>query len=157
MAWFPAGCADNAEARGWITAMRKASDSNREQLFGRRVGLTSFFIHGAANAFAGSSGRPAPPWFDFSTPRTEMVTGELAMAERDNATAKPQVKQSWQIYEENRRLRPQLDDGLPRQSEDDQQREQFGPRGVPGQPDPARMVPQRKKKTPSDFDPGHTG
>jgi hypothetical protein len=85
-----------------------------------------------------------------------MFTGDLAMAERDNATAKPTKKQSWQIYEENRRLRPQLDDGLPRQSEDDQQREQFGPRGVPGQPDPAKMVPQRKKKTPSDFDPGHT-
>jgi hypothetical protein len=27
---------------------------------------------------------------------------------------------------------------------------------VLGQPDPARMVPQRKKKTPTDFDPGHT-
>jgi hypothetical protein len=50
-----------------------------------------------------------------------------------------------------------VDDGRPRQSEDDQQREQFGPRGVPGKPDPAKMVPQRKKKTPSDFDPGHTG
>jgi hypothetical protein len=36
------------------------------------------------------------------------------------------------------------------------QREQFGPRGVPGKPDPAKMVPQRRKKTPSDFDPGHT-
>ena len=33
----------------------------------------------------------------------------------------------------------------------------FGPRGVPGQPDPAKMVPQRRKKTPTDFDPGHTG
>jgi hypothetical protein len=49
-----------------------------------------------------------------------------------------------------------MDDGQPRQSEDDQQREQFGPRGVPGKPDPAKMVPQRKKKTPTDFDPGHT-
>ena len=42
-------------------------------------------------------------------------------------------------------------------SEDDLQREQLGPRGVPGQPDPAKMTPQRVKKTPAqgDFD-GHT-
>ena len=42
-------------------------------------------------------------------------------------------------------------------TEDDLQREQLGPRGIPGQPDPARMTPQREKKTPdvSDFD-GHT-
>jgi hypothetical protein len=42
-------------------------------------------------------------------------------------------------------------------SEDDLQREQLGPRGIPGQPDQARMTPQREKKTPrdSDFD-GHT-
>ena len=79
------------------------------------------------------------------------------MSDQKNATDKSGLKGSWQIYDENRRLRPQVDDGLPRQSEDDQQREQFGPRGVPGKPDPARMVPQRKKKTPSDFDPGHTG
>jgi hypothetical protein len=41
-------------------------------------------------------------------------------------------------------------------SEDDIQREQFGPRGVPGVPDPAKMTPQREKKTPKDVDPGHT-
>ena len=42
-------------------------------------------------------------------------------------------------------------------SEDDIQRAQLGPRGVPGRPDPARMTPQRAKKTPEegDFD-GHT-
>ncbi len=41
-------------------------------------------------------------------------------------------------------------------TEDDLQRRQLGPRGVPGQPDPARMTPQREKKTPKagDFD-GH--
>ena len=78
------------------------------------------------------------------------------MAEPEKPTANKETKHSWQIYDENRRLRPQLDDGRPRQSEDDQQREQFGPRGVPGQADPAKMVPQRKKKTPTDFDPGHT-
>ncbi|WOH84947.1 hypothetical protein RX327_18275 [Bradyrhizobium sp. BEA-2-5] len=33
-------------------------------------------------------------------------------------------------------------------SEDDLQRRQLGPRGVPGQPDPAKMTPQRAKKTP---------
>jgi hypothetical protein len=44
----------------------------------------------------------------------------------------------------------------PAQSEEDQQREQFGPRGVPGAPDPARMTPQREKKTPKHVDPGHT-
>ncbi len=50
----------------------------------------------------------------------------------------------------------QLDDGLPRPSEDDLQREQLGPRGVPGQPDPLRMTPQRASKTPKHIDPGHT-
>lgn len=45
----------------------------------------------------------------------------------------------------------------PHLSEDDLQREQLGPRGVPGQPDPATMTPQRAKKTPEKgkFD-GHT-
>jgi hypothetical protein len=41
-------------------------------------------------------------------------------------------------------------------SEDDLQREQLGPRGVPGQASPANMTPQRQKKTPKDVDPGHT-
>jgi hypothetical protein len=44
----------------------------------------------------------------------------------------------------------------PEKSEDDIQREQLGPRGVPGAPDPARMTPQRAKKTPGKVDPGHT-
>ena len=44
----------------------------------------------------------------------------------------------------------------PAQSEEDQQRERFGPRGVPGAPDPAKMTPQREKKTPKHVDPGHT-
>ncbi|WP_370140344.1 MULTISPECIES: hypothetical protein [unclassified Bradyrhizobium] len=44
----------------------------------------------------------------------------------------------------------------PSQSEDDIQREQLGPRGVPGAPDPAKMTPQRAKKTPKHIDPGHT-
>jgi hypothetical protein len=44
----------------------------------------------------------------------------------------------------------------PQQSEDDIQREKFGPRGVRGAPDPAKMTPQREKKTPHNVDPGHT-
>jgi hypothetical protein len=71
--------------------------------------------------------------------------------------SKPELKSSRQKYDESLRLGRQVDDGQPRQSEDDQQRQQLGPRGVLGQPDPAKMVPQRRKKTPSDFDPGHTG
>jgi hypothetical protein len=52
--------------------------------------------------------------------------------------------------------RPEPNGVEPARSEDDIQREQLGPRGVPGQPDPARMTPQREKKTPKgDFD-GHT-
>lgn len=43
----------------------------------------------------------------------------------------------------------------PDRSEDDIQREQLGPRGVPGGSDPARMTPQREKKTPKHIDPGH--
>ena len=44
-----------------------------------------------------------------------------------------------------------------RQTEDDLARQKLGPRGVPGEPDTAKMTPQRKKKTPEvgDFD-GHT-
>jgi len=37
-----------------------------------------------------------------------------------------------------------------RPSEDDIARQRLGPRGVPGERDPAKMTPARKKKTPSD-------
>jgi hypothetical protein len=43
----------------------------------------------------------------------------------------------------------------PERSEDDIQREQLGPRGVPERESPAKMTPQREKKTPKDVDPGH--
>ncbi len=43
----------------------------------------------------------------------------------------------------------------PERSEDDIQRELLGPRGVLGAPDPAKMTPQRAKKTPRYVDPGH--
>ena len=41
-------------------------------------------------------------------------------------------------------------------SEDDIQRVQLGPRGVPGAEDPAKMTPQREKKMPKNVDPGHS-
>jgi hypothetical protein len=41
-------------------------------------------------------------------------------------------------------------------SEEDMQREQLGPRGVRGKDSPAKMTPQRDKKTPKEVDPGHT-
>jgi hypothetical protein len=81
---------------------------------------------------------------------------EQSIAAGGKLMTHPDLKSSRQIYDESVKVRRQLDDGRPRQSEDDMQREQFGPRGVQGKPDPAKMVPQRRKKTPSDFDPGHT-
>jgi hypothetical protein len=81
---------------------------------------------------------------------------EQSIAAGGKLMTHPDLKSSRQIYDESVKVRRQLDDGKPRQSEDDMQREQFGPRGVQGKPDPAKMVPQRRKKTPSDFDPGHT-
>ena len=44
----------------------------------------------------------------------------------------------------------------PVESEEDRQRRELGPRGVPGQPDPDRMTPQRAKKTPTHPKPPHT-
>jgi hypothetical protein len=44
----------------------------------------------------------------------------------------------------------------PQFSEDDVQREQLGPRGLPGKSDPAKMTPQREKKSPKNVDPGQT-
>jgi hypothetical protein len=41
-------------------------------------------------------------------------------------------------------------------TEEDRQREQFGLRGVAGEAAPAKMAPQRDKKTPKDNDPGRT-
>ena len=49
-----------------------------------------------------------------------------------------------------------INDVEPAKTEDDIQREKLGPRGVPGAPDPAKMTPQREKKTPTNADPGHT-
>lgn len=56
------------------------------------------------------------------------------------------------------KMRPDPNDPDTWPSEDDIQREKLGPRGVPGEPDPARMTPQRKKKMPTDKGsaPGYT-
>jgi hypothetical protein len=43
-----------------------------------------------------------------------------------------------------------------RLTEDDMQAAVLGPRGVPDEPSPARMTPQRAKKTPRHLEPGHT-
>jgi hypothetical protein len=43
-----------------------------------------------------------------------------------------------------------------RPTEDDMQAAVLGPRGVPNEPSPARMTPQRAKKTPRHLEPGHT-
>jgi len=44
-----------------------------------------------------------------------------------------------------------------RETEDQIARRELGPRGQPGEPDPAKMTPQRKKKLPKsgEFD-GHS-
>ncbi len=39
----------------------------------------------------------------------------------------------------------QLNGNEPAKSGDDRQREELGPRGVPGAPDPAKMTPQREE------------
>ena len=44
----------------------------------------------------------------------------------------------------------------PDKSEEDIQREKLGPRGVPDKESPAKMTPQREKKTPKEVYPGHT-
>jgi hypothetical protein len=49
-----------------------------------------------------------------------------------------------------------LNGSEPAKTEDDEQREELGPRGVPGAADPATMTPQREKKMPENDDPGHT-
>jgi hypothetical protein len=44
----------------------------------------------------------------------------------------------------------------PEFSEEDIQREELGPRGVPGKESPAKMTPQAEKNTPRDPDTGYT-
>jgi hypothetical protein len=63
---------------------------------------------------------------------------------------------SEQIFQEAAMTKPREPNGIePSRSEDDIQRDQLGPRGVPDAPDAAKMTPQRDKKTPKQVDPGH--
>jgi hypothetical protein len=58
------------------------------------------------------------------------------------------------MTEETKSQQRERDD--PRPTEDDiAQARLGGPRGAP-ELKPAKMTPQRKKKTPDDFEPGHT-
>jgi len=93
--------------------------------------------------------RPGPPRCLFMQREGDLMADQRVVPRRE-------LKTSRQIYDDSIGVHRQVDDGLPRLSEDDMQRARFGPRGVPGRPDPAVMVPQRRKKTPTDFDPGHT-
>lgn len=68
---------------------------------------------------------------------------------------RPQIGED-RMINDNYSGKGQTDDGKPRPSEDDIQRSELGPRGVPGKPDPGKMTPQREKKTPRNVDPGHT-
>jgi hypothetical protein len=56
------------------------------------------------------------------------------------------LKPSRQIYDESISIQRQVDERQPRQSEDDQQREQLGPRGVPGKADPGENGATKKEK-----------
>lgn len=49
-----------------------------------------------------------------------------------------------------------LDTREERLTEDDMTQLTLGPRGIPGEPFPFKMTPERKKKTFGPSDPGHT-
>ena len=83
-----------------------------------------------------------------------------------HALAEEVTRRRYREAEENAGVSPRLDrpppprvaepNGVePAFSEEDIQRDLFGPRGVKGAPDPAVMTPQRAKKTPSYIDQGH--
>jgi hypothetical protein len=84
-----------------------------------------------------------------------------------HALAEEATRRRYQDAEESAGVSPRLDrppppprvaepNGVePTFSEDDIQRDLFGPRGVKGAPDPAVMTPQRAKKTPNYIDQGH--
>jgi hypothetical protein len=62
----------------------------------------------------------------------------------------------WVASTKKRTMSPKITES-DRPTEDDIARQKLGPRGIPGQPDQAKMTPQREKKTPKvgKFD-GHT-
>ena len=81
-----------------------------------------------------------------------------------HALAEEVTRRRYQQAEQSAGVSPRIDrpprvaepNGVePAFSEDDIQREMFGPRGVKGAPDPAVMTPQRAKKTPTHIDQGH--
>jgi hypothetical protein len=74
------------------------------------------------------------------------------MSERDLRQGRSQLRTD--IAKEVPMEKPREPNGVePDFTEDDIQREQLGPRGVP---DPAKMTPQREKKTPRYYvDSGH--
>jgi len=76
--------------------------------------------------------------------KSKLTTRECDMGTEDPATRR------------NSAYRTEPNGVEPAFSEEDIQRQKFGPRGVPGKSDPATMTPQRKKKTPENVDPGHT-
>jgi hypothetical protein len=97
-----------------------------------------------------------------------LIYGALSYHYRDRATdrkAREVTRRRYLEQEDAAGVRSRLDRPPARQrepngvepafSEDDIQREQFGPRGIKGAPDPAVMTPQRAKKTPSYIDQGH--
>jgi hypothetical protein len=78
----------------------------------------------------------------------EEVTRRRYQEAEDEAGASPRLDRPPQRVAEPNGVEPAF-------SEEDMQREQFGPRGIKGAPDPAVMTPQREKKTPSHIDQGH--
>jgi hypothetical protein len=96
-----------------------------------------------------------------------LIYGTLNWHYRDRAAVRAADEITRKRYREEDTGHPDLSGGaVPRKvrepvgiepdfSEDDIQRAQFGPRGVPGAADPAVMTPQREKKTPANIDQGH--
>ena len=96
-----------------------------------------------------------------------LIYGTLSWHYRDRAAIRAAEEVTRRRYREQETGQGDLyGDDVPRKvrepvgiepefSEDDIQRAQFGPRGVPGAADPARMTPQREKKTPKNIDQGH--
>jgi len=96
-----------------------------------------------------------------------LIYGTLSWHYRDRAAVRAAEEVTRQRYREGDDAQSgPAGGGVPRKvrepvgiepefSEDDIQRAQLGPRGVPGAADPARMTPQRAKKTPGNIDQGH--
>ncbi|MBV9456201.1 MAG: hypothetical protein JO141_01605 [Bradyrhizobium sp.] len=78
----------------------------------------------------------------------EEVTRARYQEAQDPARASPRLDRPSPLVAEPNGVEPAF-------SEEDIQRELFGPRGVKGAPDPAVMTPQREKKTPTFIDQGH--